>query len=155
MGKKIVIHREYKAPLEMVWAKWTTKDGIESWWGPGGFRVEVLKLDLRPGGELLYRMIAVGKEQIAFMKREGMPTSQDVKIVYREVQAPTRLRYINLVDFVPAVKAYDVETDLKLESKGALTLLTLSLDPMHDQEWTQRASMGWESELDKLIQALK
>ena len=52
-GKQsITIERIYKAAIEDVWALWTTKDGIESWWGPGGFSVSVRKLDVRPGGDL-------------------------------------------------------------------------------------------------------
>jgi len=43
---RIVIQRSYVAALEDVWDLWTTKSGIESWWGPEGFRVEVRKLDL-------------------------------------------------------------------------------------------------------------
>ena len=82
--KKVTIERTLRAPLADVWALWTTREGIESWWGPEGFRVTVRHLDLRPGGELLYVMEAVGPDQIAFMKRAGMPTAHDARIVYRE-----------------------------------------------------------------------
>ena len=33
--------------------------------------------------------------------------------------------------------------------------LKLTLDAMHDEEWTQRAVMGWEQELGKLEETLK
>ena len=56
--KRITLERDYRADIQDVWDMWTTKDGIESWWGPGGFAVTVQKLDLRPGGELHYDMIA-------------------------------------------------------------------------------------------------
>ena len=45
--KRITLERVYCAELQDVWDLWTTKDGIESWWGPGGFTVVVRKLDLR------------------------------------------------------------------------------------------------------------
>jgi len=45
------IRRTYAASLEDAWALWTTKAGIESWWGPEGFEVTVTALDLRPGGD--------------------------------------------------------------------------------------------------------
>ncbi len=61
--RRITIERTYKAPIEDVWELWTTKDGIESWWGPEGFTVKVHKLDLRPGGELRYAMIATAPER--------------------------------------------------------------------------------------------
>ena len=47
---KNVIERTYPAPIQDVWELWTTKDGIESWWGPEGFAVTVHKLELRPAG---------------------------------------------------------------------------------------------------------
>jgi uncharacterized protein YndB with AHSA1/START domain len=37
----VVIERTYRAPLEELWALWTTSDGFESWWGPEGFRTKV------------------------------------------------------------------------------------------------------------------
>src|SRR5581483_11632459 len=47
--------RRYEnAEVQDLWELWTTKEGFESWWGPQGFRVQVHKLDLREGGELLY-----------------------------------------------------------------------------------------------------
>jgi len=58
MKRRVTLERTYPAPIAMVWELWTTKEGIESWWGPRGFRVEVHSIDLRVGGELLYSMIA-------------------------------------------------------------------------------------------------
>ena len=33
--------------------------------------------------------------------------------------------------------------------------LVLTFDAMHDEEWTQRATVGWESELGKLAKVLE
>ena len=62
--RKITLARTYEAG-----SLWTTKAGLESWWGPEVFTVKVRKLDLRPGGELLYAMTATGPSQIEFMNR--------------------------------------------------------------------------------------
>ena len=40
-GQKIVIERAYDASIKDVWALWTTREGIESWWGPEGFHKEI------------------------------------------------------------------------------------------------------------------
>ena len=32
------LERVYRADVQDVWDLWTTKDGIESWWGSGGSR---------------------------------------------------------------------------------------------------------------------
>src|SRR6266436_4925118 len=65
----IKLERCYETSVEDLWDLWTTKEGFESWWGPQGFRVEVHKLELRVGGELVYDMIAAAPEQIEFMKK--------------------------------------------------------------------------------------
>lgn len=148
--KTIAIQRLFKAPLADVWDLWTTKDGIESWWGPGGFKVTVRAIDLRPGGVLLYAMTARGAEQIAFMKREGMPTTTEARITYTEIVPQRRLVYSHLVDFVPNVKPYDVTTMVELQAQAGGVRMVLTIDAMHDEIWTQRAQMGWESEVDKL-----
>lgn len=41
MKKTITLERTYRAPIADVWEMWTTKEGIESWWGPDGFAVTV------------------------------------------------------------------------------------------------------------------
>lgn len=150
MSSPIVIERVFRATLAEVWDLWTTAEGIESWWGPEGFTVTVQALELRPGGVLLYTMTATAEPQIAFMKQHGMPLATQTKITYAEVRPQTRLRYINLVDFVPGLTAYDVGTVLDLEAAGDDVRMRLTLDPMHDAEWSGRMAAGWESELGKL-----
>ena len=152
--KQVKLERTYSASLEDVWEMWTTKDGIESWWGPGGFAVTVSKLELQAGGELLYAMTAVAPPQIEFMKKAGMPVSTEARIRFVDVSPPHRLEYLHRVDFVPGVEPYDTATLVELEQTADGVRLTLTIDAMHDEEWTQRAVMGWESELGKLAQAL-
>jgi uncharacterized protein YndB with AHSA1/START domain len=150
----IKIERTFNAAIEDVWTLWTTVDGIESWWGPDGFHVKVRKLELRPGGALHYDMIAVGPDQIAYMKKAGMPVSQPTRATFTDVTPYTRLAFDHVVDFVPGVQPYDTATVVELAARGADTHLTLTVEAMHDAQWTQMAVMGWESELGKLAQAL-
>ena len=152
--RMITIERTFNAAIEDVWALWTTADGIESWWGPEGFRVKVRTLELRPGGALHYDMIAVGPDQIAFMKKAGMPLSQLTRATYKEVKPHARLAFDCVVDFVPGVEPYETATVVELAARGADTHLVLTIEAMHDERWTQMAVMGWESELGKLAQTL-
>jgi uncharacterized protein YndB with AHSA1/START domain len=152
--RRIALERTYQAPLEAVWALWTTREGIESWWGPDGFAVKVRKLDLRPGGELLYDMIAVAPPQMEFMKKAGMPLSQEARITFTEVAPPKRLAYLHLADFIPGVEPYDVAHLVELHPTPQGVRMVLTIEAMHDEEWTQRAVMGWENELQKLARAL-
>jgi uncharacterized protein YndB with AHSA1/START domain len=152
--KRVRLERVYRADIQDVWDLWTTKDGIESWWGPGGFAVTVRKLDLRPGGELLYAMTAVNPPQVEFLKKAGMPLTQECRITFTEVDAPRRLAYIHLADFIPGVDPYDVATVVELQPAADGIRMILTFDAMHSDEWTKRATMGWESELDKLTAVL-
>ena len=144
------LDRTYAASLDEVWALWTTKDGIESWWGPEGFEVTVRGIDLRPGGELLYVMTAVREQEIAFMKQAGMPLATEAKVTYTEVTPKTRLGYKTLTDFVPGVEPYDVATLVELRAVGEAVKMVLTFDAMHDAQWTEQARAGHESQLRKL-----
>jgi uncharacterized protein YndB with AHSA1/START domain len=147
---KFSIERSYAASIDEAWALWTTKPGIESWWGPEGFDVTVTSLDLRAGGDLVYLMTAVAPEQVAFMKQAGMPLSTPCKVTYVEVSPPNRLVYKTLTDFVPGIEPYEVTTVVELKTTANGVKLTITVDAMHDDVWTERARAGYESQMRKL-----
>jgi uncharacterized protein YndB with AHSA1/START domain len=144
------VARTYRASIDQAWALWTSKTAIESWWGPEGFDVTVLALDLRPGGELVYLMTATGAEQVAFMRNAGLPLSTECRVTYTEVTPPTRLAYKTLADFVPDVAPYDVTTTVDLRATFDGAQVHITFDAMHDDIWTERARAGHESQLRKL-----
>lgn len=148
---RLTLERTFRAPIHELWELWTTREGIEAWWGPDGFSVDVRSIELRAGGDLVYVMSAVAQEQIDYMKKAGMPLSTQLTLIFTEVIPPRRLAYRNMVDFVPGVEPYEVETLLELhEVEGGGTRLVLTFDAMHDDRWTQLARMGHESELERL-----
>jgi uncharacterized protein YndB with AHSA1/START domain len=151
---RITIERVYAATLEDVWSLWTTREGIESWWGPDGFVVAVRDLDLRAGGELRYAMTAVAADTVAFMRAQGMPITTEARLRYTEVVPRHRLAWLHAVDFIPGVAPYVVGSAIELSRTSAGVRLVMTLDRMHDDVWTQRAAMGWESELGKLGRVL-
>ncbi len=153
--KKITLERTFDASIEEVWDLWTTKEGIESWWGPDGFATQVSKLDLRPGGELVYAFTAIAPEQIAFLTKAGMPVTQSIRGTYTEVDPQRRLAYRTLADFMPGVEPYDVDTVVDLVVTAAGVRVVLTLDAMHDEQWSKLMVMGWENELGKLARLLE
>ncbi|MFO0628579.1 MAG: SRPBCC domain-containing protein [Polyangiales bacterium] len=150
----IRFERAYEATLEEVWSLWTTPEGFAAWWGPRGFRVEVHALEPRPGGALLYDMIAAGAQEIAFMDREGMPRSHPVRATFVDVEAPRRLTIRNVIDFVPGVAPYLNDIRVELVAEGATVRMIVDVDAHADAAWTGRAAAGWESQLTKLPDAL-
>lgn len=156
MKKRISLQRTFKAALDLVWEMWTTKDGIEAWWGPPGFQVVVNRLELEIGGALDYVMTAVGAEQVAFMKQHGQPLSMTLQARYTRVDAKTHAAWMNLADFIPGIEPYEVETRLTLTAVDRQnTRVDLDFDAMHDDFYTQMAKQGWEGELGKLDEALR
>lgn len=156
MKKQVTLQRTFNASLDLVWEMWTTKAGIESWWGPPGFEVIVNRIELRAGGALEYVMTATGAEQIQFMKQNNQPLSMTLKARYTRVDAKRHASWLNLADFIPGVEPYEVETRLELTEEGRDRVrVSLQLDAMHNEFYTQMATQGWEAELGKLDEAMQ
>lgn len=150
----MVLERFFTATVQEIWALWTTPEGIESWWGPDGFDVEVRAIDLRPGGELAYVMTATAADQVDFMKKAGMPLATEARLTFTEVDPPRRLSYNHRADFIPGVEQYLVATAVEIEAVGGRVRMALSIEAMHDEAWTERAVKGWEDQLDQLAAVL-
>jgi uncharacterized protein YndB with AHSA1/START domain len=152
---RLTLERTFDASVEEVWDLWTTKEGIESWWGPDGFEVEVHRLDLRAGGAMEYSMRATGADQIDYMKKAGMPLITHHQVTFTEVTPRARLAYTALADFIPGVKPYEVKTAIDFKTTPDGVGIVLSFDAMHDDRWTRLAVMGRESELGRLAELLR
>jgi uncharacterized protein YndB with AHSA1/START domain len=151
----ITLERSYPAPPDEIWELWTTPTGIESWWAPDGFSVEVEQLELEPGGRLVYAMTATGEAQVQFMESAGMPLRTRSRKTFTTVDPPRRLGYRSLVDFVPGMPPYEFLTEVELASAGDGARVVMTMEPLHDEEWTQRLVAGRESELANLAQILE
>jgi uncharacterized protein YndB with AHSA1/START domain len=148
------LERTYAANPEEIWELWTTAEGIARWWAPEGFVVEVIELDLRPGGLLVYEMIAVGPEQVAFMESAGLPLRSVSRKTFTTVERPHRLGYRSLIDFVPGVEPYEHLTEIEFRADGGGTLVVMEMERLHDADWTGRLVAGRSNELDNLESAL-
>ena len=111
-------------------------------------------LDLRPGGDLVYAMSATAPEQMEYMVKAGMPLTTEHRLTFTEIDPPRRLAYRDIVDFIPDVPHYEVQTVVELQEIVEGTRMVLTFDAMHDDRWTQLARMGRESELDRLAKLL-
>jgi uncharacterized protein YndB with AHSA1/START domain len=148
--KKIVVERSYRARVEELWALWTTKEGFESWWGPQGFRVEVHALEARVGGTLHYDMIAASPETIAAMKEMGSPISHETRGTFVELQRHERLSITHVIDFLPGVTPYESTMAVAFFPAGKSVRMVVTLDGMHDEQFTQMQLEGFTSQLTKL-----
>lgn len=81
-ASEFVIARVFDAPRDLVWKLWTEERHLKHWWGPKGFTIVSVKVDLRPGGVMHYGM------------RTPDGTDTWGRFVYREIVAPERLVFI-------------------------------------------------------------
>jgi uncharacterized protein YndB with AHSA1/START domain len=56
-NKRLIIVREFDAPLHQVWEAWTKSDLLDQWWAPKPWRAETKTMDFREGGRWLYCMV--------------------------------------------------------------------------------------------------
>jgi uncharacterized protein YndB with AHSA1/START domain len=149
------LERTYDAPAELIWELLTTASGLEEWWAPDGFETRVSELELKPGGLLQYTMTATAPEQVEFMRNTGNPLSAELLKTLTEVAPQARLAYLSLIDFVPDHQPYEHLTTIDVEPAGDRTNVVMTIDPLHDETWTQEYRAHRGNELDNLEAAIR
>ncbi|MFG1731685.1 SRPBCC domain-containing protein [Paenibacillus sp. 843] len=79
----LLLSRVFNAPRELVFKVWTDPEHFGRWWGPQGFSLEVIKMDVRPGG--------------MFLGCQKSPDGNQAmwgKFVYQEVIVPEKLVFV-------------------------------------------------------------
>lgn len=123
-----VITRTVNAPSELVFKVFTKPEHLKNWWGNKGFKMNVTKLDhLRPGG--------------LFHFSQKTPNGQEMwnKFVYREVEEPEKLEFINSFSDeegntirAPFHPTYPLEilNTLSFTEKEGKTTITMRIGPL-------------------------
>ncbi|MGO4545309.1 SRPBCC domain-containing protein [Paenibacillus sp. 2TAB23] len=135
--KGVFLKREFNAPRELVYKVWTEPDHFGNWWGPQGFTLEVVKMEVRPGG--------------MFFGCQKSPDGQHVmwgKFVYQEVQPPEKLIWVQSFSdengntirapFNP-LWPLEILNILTLEEVEGKTILTLEGGPLNASDEEQAA----------------
>ena len=52
----VVIERVFDAPVDLIWQMWTNPEHFKNWYGPKGFTVPVVEMDVHVGGKHLFCM---------------------------------------------------------------------------------------------------
>jgi uncharacterized protein YndB with AHSA1/START domain len=146
----LVFERTYRAPIEDLWALWTTKAGFESWWAPEGCRVKVRGLEARPGGMLEYDMIAEAPEAITAANTLGLPPSQPVRARFGEFRPHQRLTLVHMMDFMRDAGPREHMIEVDFSSAGGLASMVVAVHPHLDPVWTKTAIDGFNSQLARL-----
>jgi uncharacterized protein YndB with AHSA1/START domain len=146
----VVIERTYLARVEELWALWTTKEGFESWWAPEGCRSEVHTIEARAGGTLHYNMIAVEPAQIAEMQQMGLAPSHAVRARFTEITPNRRLTITHVIDLGAGARPEECTIAVDFFPAGESVRMVVTIEPMRDEEFTQKSIKGFISQLRRL-----
>lgn len=86
----LVLERTFDAPREVVFRMFKDPDHLKNWWGPRGWELPVCKMDFREGGEWLYCMKCVDKNQGEYFGMESWG-----KGVYQKITEPGFIEYMD------------------------------------------------------------
>jgi len=56
-GNKLIVTRNFDAPVEKVWSAWTDSKLLDDWWAPRPWKAETKSMRLSEGGQWLYSMV--------------------------------------------------------------------------------------------------
>ncbi len=140
--------------IDEVWARCTTRRGLESWWSPEDLLARVQRLELRPGGEVVislrYLPAMLGPERGVAFRAAGVPISLVLRGRVRELEENRRL----ILDLKLATEGSGtgIETTFRidLEPSGTGTRVRLSATGGGDPHGTHLGRANLEGQLDRL-----
>jgi len=132
------LERLIAAPPERVFDLWTDPGLLVRWWGPVGFDVPALALDVRPGGRWRTTM------------RSPDGALHTVSGVYRAVERPRRVVFTLAWEDDAGVRGHETEVTVTFERAPGGTKLVLLQSEFENAEGRDRHRYGWSSSFDRL-----
>ncbi len=109
--REVVFSRLLNAPRDVVWRMWSELQHVSEWYGPDGFTTTTHEFDFVPGG--VWRHVMHGPDG----------TDYPTRVVFREIDAPSRIVYDNDWDLPGAPLAFpNVITFEPIGDKTALSI---------------------------------
>jgi len=153
-SEKLVIVREFNAPIESVWKAWTVEEHYKKWWGPKGYTCPVCRIDLKVGGKYLFCM------------RSESGTEYWTTGEYLEISAPAKLVYTDSFSDEngnPLPPPQNISTNgfpgmikvtVMLLERGGKTIMTMIHEGITEDELKQLAEKIWNEAFDKMAASL-
>jgi uncharacterized protein YndB with AHSA1/START domain len=136
-GLTLRLHRELPAPRPVVFGACVEPDDLAQWWGPYGFTVPHIELDLRVGGGYLFGMQPPDGE-LFHLSGE-----------FREVESPARLVYTFRWE-EPDPDDRETMVSLSFRDLGDATDLALVQSGFATEARRALHDAGWTDSLDRL-----
>lgn len=155
VNNAIVIERTFNAPAAVVWRLWTEAKEFPKWYGPQGFTVPVVEMDVRIGGRRLICMMSPDGNMKIWTTGEYTEIVPHERLVYTDcpsdehgnVLSPAALGMSD--DTRPMVTEVRVQLE-EIEGQTKMVMTHRGL-PAGDQG----ARAGWEQAFAKMAAALE
>ena len=135
----IRIKRTFRAPVEAVFAAWTSAEMLRRWYGPGAdWDVPLAELDLRVGGTLRVAMRGPGGDIVGGAGE------------YREIDPPRRLVFTWTWDRGHVGERTQLVEVEFTDNRDGTTTVVLTNGGMRDAEEGESHREGWEGSFDNL-----
>jgi uncharacterized protein YndB with AHSA1/START domain len=151
-NNKLLVEREFAAPLTNVWAAFTQAELLDQWWAPKPWQARTKTMDFREGGYWLYAMQGPEGEEHwgrmdyktinpqnnfsavdSFVDSEGTINPElpraTFKNDFRETGDTTTVTMETTYD-----KLEDLETVIKMGMKEGLTMALENLDALLEKQ---------------------
>ncbi|QCB96355.1 SRPBCC domain-containing protein [Arthrobacter sp. PAMC25564] len=141
----LVIVREFRAPIAVVWSALTDPDQAPDWWGPHGFHVprESIDTDLEVGG--LYR---------ACMIKDDTGEEHWWSGVHTDIEPPGLLMFTHAWDKPDGTRGFETEVAFRLEEVDGGSLMTFTQGPFESVESRDAHGSGWLESFERLANHL-
>jgi uncharacterized protein YndB with AHSA1/START domain len=138
-NRTLVVERVFDAPRDLVFRMWTDEKHVAQWWGPQGFEVTYIKMDVRPGGTWRKAMRSLDRKEYW---RSG---------VYQEVIRPERLVFTYFSDDPNSKPGHETVVTVTFEEhEGRKTKLTLRQAVFESVAARDAHQGGWTSVVERL-----
>jgi len=146
--------RRLPFPAARVWTACTTKSTIEQWWSPEDLRTTVRRLEVRPGGEVLFRvryvpaLLTPGSKDV--FRAARIPIAFDLRGKLSEVVLERILTFDLTLDIGKAGTGVEMITKFELNPDGDGTWVKLIARGKETPHWTTLGQQTLEAQLERL-----
>ena len=147
-NNKILVQREFAAPLSAVWAAWTQSELLDQWWAPKPWKSRTKSMDFTEGGYRLYAMVGPNGEEHwgrtnftkivheqAFWGEDGfcdsdgnINTNMPISSFQNQFQAKGNMTVVNIETTYDSLES--LENTIKMGFKEGFTMALENLDEL-------------------------
>lgn len=150
--KELTLTRSFDADRETVWKYWTDPKLVQQWWGPTGVTNPTCEWDAVPQGKIHIVMLA-GSELGPMAGQEWPMTG-----TFEELQKPEKIVFLSEA-IMNGKSVLETRTIVTFEDENGKTKMTVHIEVTKTTPEAagplQGMEMGWNQQLDKLVQNIK